>query len=453
MKMNNPQLKNVWDDVLAVIKDKLNQKLGDSSLSIFSVYYLDSSLFDLTEKNAVVAVSNNFQKLVLQQEKDLIEDALETVLERKLACNIYNEKELSPFSTTTSPNIPIVNHDDHLISNFTFDNFVVGPSNQETHSAALSCAINPGNYFNPIFIFGSSGLGKTHLLHAIGNKIKETHPEKRILYISSLEFVEKMVSAINNRTIDDFKNSMNALDVFLVDDIQFIAGKEKSHEVFFQIFNNLVNNRKQIVLTCDRLPSEIKGLERRLMSRFNSGLSVGITSPEFETSIAILKKKLELQTVDPEIIEDDVLVYLATNFSTDIRSLEGSINRLIFYAITFNKETIDLKTAMEAFKGHGASTKEISISTIKKCVANYYGLKISQLSSSNRTKNLVMARHIAMYLCRKHLDVSFAVIGKEFGNRDHSTVVSAYDKIEKGLKKDSNLKIAISEIESNFVPC
>ena len=444
------QLKSIWDDVLSVIKDKLNRKLGNSSLSIFSVYYLDSSLYELNDNLAVVTVSNNFQKMILQQDKKLIEESLESVLDKKVACSIYYEKELAP--TLSSENIALVlaNHNDNLLSNFSFENFVVGASNKETYTAALTCAHQPGSYFNPVFIFGNSGLGKTHLLHSIGNEIKNKFPEKKILYISSLDFIEKMVESLNNRTIDEFKTNMNNLDVFLVDDIQFIAGKEKTHEVFFQIFNNLVNNNKQVVITCDRLPSEIKGLESRLVSRFNSGLSVGITSPEFETAIAILRKKIEIQSVDSEIIDDNVLEYLATNFSGDIRSLEGSVNRLIFYAITFNIEKIDLNIALEAFKNHTLPNKEITCSTIKKRVADYYGFKPMQLASANRSQNLVTARHIAMYLCRKHLDLSFLAIGKEFGNRDHSTVLNANNKIERLLRKDINYQVAITEIENSF---
>ncbi len=444
------QLKSIWDEVLTVIKDKLNQKLGNSSLSIFSVYYLDSTLHELNDNLAVITVSNNFQKIILQQDKNLIEDSLEKILNKKVACSIYYEKEIALTNISENIKLVLANHQDNLLSNFSFDNFVVGASNKETYTAAVSCASRPGSYFNPVFIFANSGLGKTHLLHSIGNKIKEDFPEKKILYISSLDFIEKMVDAFNNRTIDDFKANMNNLDVFLVDDIQFIAGKEKTHEIFFQIFNNLVNNNKQVVITCDRLPSEIKGLESRLVSRFNSGLSVGITSPEFETAIAILRKKIELQSVDSEIIDDNVLEYLATNFSSDIRSLEGSVNRLIFYAITFNIEKIDLNIALDAFKNHTLPNKELTVSLIKKRVADYYGFKTSQLASANRSQNLVMARHIAMYLCRKHLDLSFLAIGKEFGNRDHSTVLNANNKIEKLLRKDLNYQIAITEIENSF---
>ncbi len=444
------QLKNIWEDTLTIIKDKLKQKLGNSALSIFSVYYLDSTLYELNDQAAVITVSNNFQKIILQQDKDLIEESLAQVIDKNVLCNIYYAKELEPLTRLDNTSLPLATIEDNLLKQFTFDSFVVGPSNKETYTAALTCANQPGKYFNPVFIFGNSGLGKTHLLHAIGNEIKIKHDHLRILYLSSLDFIEKMVEALNNRTIDEFKDNLNSLDVFLVDDIQFIAGKEKTHEVFFQIFNNLVNSNKQVVITCDRLPAEIKGLESRLVSRFNSGLSVGITSPEFETAIAILKKKIELQAVDLEILDNSVLEYLATNFSSDIRSLEGAVNRLIFYAITFNIEKIDINIALEAFKNHTLPNKEITIGLIKKRVADFYGFKVAQLASPNRSKNLVIARHIAMYLCRKHLDLSFFAIGKEFGNRDHSTVLNATDKIEKLLRTDLNYQIAITEIENSF---
>ena len=246
------------------------------------------------------------------------------------------------------------------------------------------------------------------------------------------------------------KDRMNQLDVLLMDDIQFIAGKEKSHEVFFNIFNELVNHKKQIVLTSDRNPSEIKGLEERLISRFSSGLSVGLDSPEFETSLAILKYRLESQSVDPDLVSEDVLSYIATNFSKDVRKLEGALNRLLFYSINFSgSDKIDFKVALNAFKGNAAASdkNEISVNKIKRVVADYYGLTKQQLVSNSRTKNIAMARHIAMYFCRKFMDLPFIKIGEEFGKRDHSTVINACEKVELNMKSDINYKQAIYELE------
>lgn len=443
MTVGNNYLVNVWNQVLDFVKISL----GENNTNIFNTYCLNTSLFDLSEDNALVVANNGIQKKVLDNYKNIIEDGLFQVLDKEYSCNILLENDLNKFNKSDNSN----SHVSNLVKTYLFENFVEGSSNRECFSAALASTVNPGQLFNPIFIYGNSGLGKTHLLHAIGNQIMNTDSDKKVLYISSSDFVTKVVDSIKNGSIEAYKEYLYAIDILLVDDIQFLAGKEKSHEIFFHVFNNLVNQNKQIVLTSDRLPSEINGLENRLISRFSSGLSVGMDSPEFETALAILKMKLQNHTIDCEIIDDDVLSYLASNFSSDIRSLEGSLNRLIFYSINFsNNQRIDLKTALSAFKGYKIAKAEISLSTIKKIVSDYYGLTVSQLNSKNRTKNISSARHIAMYLCRKHLDLSFSTIGMEFGKRDHSTVINAYEKIEKSLSKDLLLKQAIIEIEKNF---
>ena len=236
---------------------------------------------------------------------------------------------------------------------YKFENFVVGPSNQEAQSAALTTALDPGNFYNPLFIYGKSGIGKTHLLHAIGNYLLKTNPNKRVYYVSSAEFLDEYVNAIRSSQIDEFKESFKQNDILLIDDIQFLSGKDKITETFFHIFNHLVTRHKQIVITSDRAPNELKKLEERLVSRFASGLSVQITAPEYETSLEILKKKIEGQTISTKTIKEDVLSYIALKYSKDIRQLEGALNRLMFYAESFKKQSkvIDLTIAQEALKG------------------------------------------------------------------------------------------------------
>lgn len=304
-----------------------------------------------------------------------------------------------------------------------------------------------------MFIYGNSGLGKTHLINAVGNYVKKVNPTKSVYYTSSSDFVSDVVQSIKNNTIEEFKQNLQNIDVLLMDDVQLLAGKEKSHEIFFHIFNELVNNKRQIVITSDRHPTEIKGLEDRLISRFSSGLSVGVDSPEFETSLAILKMKLEHHSLDATMIDDEVLTYLATNFSKDVRKLEGALNRLIFYSINFGAgRHIDFKMAIGAFKTQpNPNDREISVNKIKRVVADYYGLTKQQLVSKSRTKNISNARHIAIYLCRKHLDLPFAKIGDEFGKRDHSTIISSCEKIELLLKKDSFMSVALGEIEKLLI--
>lgn len=440
---------DIWSKTKSIIKD--HESIGKI---IYDTYFDDSKLIDLNSDKAVIVVPTNLQKMVLSQRLDLISQSLEKVLNRAVSCEVVMQNDLKKIQIEDSKPEPYNDYleQDNVLPFYTFDNFVVGPSNKEVHSAALACAYNPGKFYTPLFIFGNSGLGKTHLVNAIGNYIKRNDPAKRVYYTSSSDFVSKVVNSIKNNSIEEFKRSMNELDVLLVDDIQFLAGKEKSHEIFFHIFNELVNNRKQIVLTSDRDPSEIKGLEERMVSRFSSGLSVGIDSPEFETSLAILRFKMENQSMDAGMIDEEVLNYIATNFSKDVRKLEGALNRLIFYSINFgNNERIDFKTALGAFKGSSNVDKnELNANKIKRIVADYYGLTRQQLISKSRTKNIANARHIAMYLCRKTLDLPFIRIGEEFGKRDHSTVMNACMKVEENIKKDVNFKQALLEIERQF---
>jgi chromosomal replication initiator protein len=437
---------DVWSKAKTIIRE-------DSSIDkiVYDAYFNESSLAFLNEERAVITVPSFVQKAVLSQRIPLIKDILEGLGYLVSVEILLNDEYGTPNTEST------VIHNDQVRIEYTFDNFIVGPSNKEAHSAALACAFNPGKFYSPLFIHGNSGLGKTHLLNAIGNYIKKYQPELKVLYTSGSEFVTAVVESITSKTesSENFKKRMFSLDVLLIDDIQFIAGKEKSHEIFFHIFNELVNNKKQIVLTSDRDPSEIKGLEERLISRFSSGLTVGLDSPEFETALAIIKARLNTQTLDGVgVVQDDVLSYIATNFAKDVRKLEGALNRLLFYAVQFgNGGTIDFKLAMGAFKGVGniSEKNEVSINKIKRIVSDYFGLTRQQLISNSRTKNIASARHIAMYLSRKLLDLPFIKIGEEFGKRDHSTVMNACEKVETTLKSDINYKNMVIELEKQIL--
>lgn len=347
-------------------------------------------------------------------------------------------------------------YDDHLNPDFTFSNFVVGNSNRIAQNASLAVAMKPGTAYSPLFIYSHSGLGKTHLLNAIGNYIKENKPGVQVIYCTSEQFVNDYVSSIASRTMNDFNYRYRHIDVLLIDDIQFIASKEASSEMFFNIFNSLQNENKQIVISSDKPPKDLKGIEQRLVSRFTNGLTVSIDTPEFETSKAILSKKIELEKVDYPI-EESVLDFIASHFNKDVRELEGSLKRLLFYKLVFgiNKNVIDMEFALEAFKENYEVSKkneEITVDQIKKCVAEYYNLTVSQINSKSRTSNIIVARHIAMYLVRSLIDsISYIQIGKEFGGRDHSTVMKACDKVEKNMKKDPNYHKAVEEIKSKMI--
>ncbi len=453
-------LKEVWNRVIADLSDH-----EVVTPEILNTFFRPAYIAELNSEKAIIVTQNSIAREIVLQQADLIAAAFVQILdlEKPLLVEIRVEAEYqkakqnaadSPISSTI-----IVDEDFNslpLQTDQTFENFVIGECNRESQAAALACAYNPGKYFNPLFIYGNSGLGKTHLLMAIGNYVHKAFPDKKVYYIESLKFVDKVVKAIQNNRIDAFKQYMSTMDVLLVDDIQFLAGKEKSHEIFFSIYNELINNHKQICIASDRQPREIKGLEERLISRFNSGLSVGIDSPEFETSLAILRLKIQNSGYDINEVDDRGLAYIASNFSGNIRDLEGAWNRVLFYAIMFqeDKGVISFETVVKALKDQTVVSDKTGLSPNKiiKTVADYYGLTRQQITGKTRTRNISNARHISIYLCRKLLDLPYIKIGEEFGGRDHATIMSACRKVEKQISKDRNYAQAVDEIERQLTP-
>ncbi|MBR2762507.1 MAG: chromosomal replication initiator protein DnaA [Solobacterium sp.] len=445
-------LAEVWNAALEYL---LNNRKVEAVL--LDTFYRPAYLEDFNDNKAMVITNNVIAKEILSKNADMISAAFMDLnyIDHMIPVEFYLESDLEKLRSASSQ-VPLLLPDEEFESmpiqpDRTFDNFVVGDCNRESQAAALACAFDPGKYFCPLFIYGNSGLGKTHLLMAIGNYVMKTYPDKKVYYIESLKFVDKVVKAIQNNRIDAFKQYMCSIDLLLVDDIQFLAGKEKSHEIFFSIFNELVNNRKQICIASDRQPREIKGLEERLISRFSSGLSVGIDSPEFETSLAILRMKIKNSGSDIEDVEEQGLSYIASNFSGNVRDLEGAWNRVLFYAIMFQKDRgiIRFETVVSALKNQAVVSDKtgLSPSRIIKTVAEYYGLTRQQITGKTRTKNISSARHISIYLCRKLLDLPYMKIGDEFGGRDHTTVISACSKVEKQIRNDHAFATAVNEIE------
>ena len=382
---------------------------------------------------------------------DLIQEKLSQVLDQPVSCQILLRNEvdlLQPSSAVRRRNE--IMFEDKIKKEYTFDSFVVGKNNREAYAAAMSACHYPGKFNNPLFIFGNSGLGKTHLLHAIGNFVKENKPDEKVLYIYSEDFVTLLIESMKNKTVEEVKEMICSVDYLLIDDIQRLK-QSTSQEIFFNLYNKLVSDNKQIVITSDIHPTELKGIENRLISRFSSGLSVSVGSPEFETAKAILQKKMEGRK-EEIMIEDEVLDYLATRFSSDVRKLEGSLNELFFKAILYNPEKIDLAFTQEIFKENPviAVDDELTPKKIKKAVCEYYGLTRTQIESKSRTKNIANARHIAVYLCRKHLEMPFVKIGFEFGNRDHSTIMASYEKMVKLLKEKETFQQALLQIENKL---
>ena len=445
------KLKSIWDQVLINLEPIVNDK------AVFDNFIAISSLVSLEGNIATISVPSKFAKeIIVHKYLELMDQELAKITETNYKCVIKEENELNvpvrgQFWGEDSDDSPL--ESTNLNPQYTFDSFVVGAYNKECYSAALTAATEPGKFYNPLFIYGKSGIGKTHLLHSIGNYVRLKQPRTfRILYTSSQDFMDDLHKSFKEQNATEkLKEKLKSIDVLLIDDIQFLSGN-KASELFFQIFNHLINSRKQIVITSDRPPHELRVLEDRLVSRFASGLSVAIQSPEFDTSLKILKKKIEYLNLDSNQIDEEVLSHIALKYSSDIRQLEGALNRLIYYAITFKQQDhIDMELAYEAFKGLAPTvTKKneaVSIEKIKTIVADYYNLSTTQLVSKVRTNNIATARHIAMYLCRSILDVPFIQIGQEFGGRDHSTVINACEKIEKSLKTDEQYKKAIDELK------
>ena len=442
------QLEQIWQKTLQLINESAH--FDDA---VFNAWYKeDSHLFDIEDDFATIVVPYKINKQIMMDSIDLIQQKLSDVLDMKVSCQILLKSEvdmLQPSSVIKRRNEILF--EDKVKKEYTFDSFVVGKNNREAHAAALSVCYYPGKFNNPLFIFGNSGLGKTHLLHAIGNYVKANKPDEKVLYIYSEDFVTLLIEAMKNKTVEDVKEMICPVDYLLIDDIQRLK-QSTSQEIFFNMYNKLISDNKQIVITSDIHPTELKGIENRLISRFSSGLSVSVGSPEFETAKAILQKKMEGRS-DEIMIDDEVLDYLATRFASDVRKLEGTLNELFFKAILYNPERIDITFAKEIFKENPIIAKqadELTPKRIKNAVCEYYGLTRTQIESKSRTKNIANARHIAIYLCRTHLEMPFAKIGFEFGNRDHSTIMSSYEKMMKLLKEKETFQQAVMQIERNL---
>ena len=352
-----------------------------------------------------------------------------------------------PLSSASAPSISGNDTRSGLNPRYTFENFVVGDSNQFCHAAALQVAEKPGLSYNPLFIYGGVGLGKTHLLHAIGNCVLQRNPRARVMYSSSETFTNDLIQALRNGKMDEFKGRIRNIDLLLVDDIQFMSGKERTQEEFFHTFNALYHAKNQSVITSDKLPQEITGLEERLQTRFAWGLIADIQAPDLETRIAILRRRALQEGLS---LPQDVAAFVAEHVSSNVRELEGALTKLQATS-SLRKLPITLQLAQSAL-GNIIKPKKINITVdlIKKAVAVHFNLKVSDLCSKRRSKNLSFPRHIAMYLCRKHTTSSYPEIGTEFGGRDHSSVIHAASVVSGKISTDRSLKVLVEELEKRL---
>lgn len=430
----------------------LQEKFKESLSKVSYDTWIDSAVpIRLTDTNIIIEVPSSLHKDYWQN--NLATRIVEGIYE-------FTGKEISPIFLVKNEESPTVSpqadqqpkkgpfKQAQLNPKYTFDTFVIGKGNQMAHAAALVVAEEPGTIYNPLFFYGGVGLGKTHLMHAIGHQMMQLRPNAKVKYVSSETFANDFINSIQNRTQEQFRNEYRSVDLLLVDDIQFFADKEGTQEEFFHTFNALYDDRKQIVLTSDRLPNEIPKLQERLVSRFAWGLSVDITPPDLETRIAILRKKADSERLE---IPDDTLSYIAGQIDSNIRELEGALVRVQAFSAIQGKD-ITTSLAADALKSilPNEKPKALSIYTIQQTVAKYFHITVEELKGKKRTKGIVVPRQVAMYLARELTDSSLPKIGNEFGGKDHTTVLHACDKISTAVKKDAALKRDVTALKETL---
>lgn len=452
--MDNTKTSSVlWQEALKVIKSAVSTQTFQTWFSFIAPVALNGTLLELEVPNQF------FKNWILEHYIDMITSTLKTVSGQDIQVEFriletQQEKKalteqiiLSTRANIKSPTQSLSFSNRYkefgLNPKYTFDSFVIGSSNRFTHAASLAVVDSLASSYNPLFIHGGVGLGKTHLMHAIGHGVAQRYPQAKILYISSEKFTNQLISAIQNRTTLKFRQMYRSVDILLIDDVHFIAGKESTQEEFFHTFNALHENHKQIILSSDRSPKNIPGLEERLVSRFDWGLVTDIQPPDLETRIAILKKKSEKETIQ---VPDEVLFYTAEKIKSNIRELEGALIRVVAYA-KLNNINITLEMAKDVLKDMIIEEeKKVTIELIQKKVAEYFDIRLSDMKAKKRSRVVVYPRQIAMYLSRELTTHSLPEIGEQFGGRDHTTVLHAYEKIHKELASNPSIKGLLNKL-------
>ncbi len=444
---------NLWDQILARIETKVNRHS-------FYTWFKPTAFVAEDAASVTVRVPNSlFKDWLTKHYSGVISEAMAEVQKAHLTVNYAaqsatdappvaagTDESAAPDTVAAAP-VPPAPPPAGLNPRYTFDSFIVGSSNQFAHAASRAVAEAPSRSYNPLFIYGGVGLGKTHLMHAVGQYVLQHDRNLKLTYISSERFMNEMINAVRYDRVLDFRERYRSVDVLLVDDIQFLAGKEGTQTEFFHTFNALYDSQKQIVLSSDCPPHEIPALEERLRSRFEWGLIADIQSPDLETKVAILKKKAETEAVP---LPDNVAIYIAGKIKSNIRELEGSLIRLIAYASLTGQE-ISLALAQDVLKNIlDHEEKAVTIEIIQKFVADYYNLKMIDLKSRNNSKSVAMPRQIAMYLCKALTHASLPEIGRSFGGKHHSTVIHSIRKVEDMRKRDGDFNTLIGNFLEGF---
>jgi chromosomal replication initiator protein len=436
----------LWENCLSKIKLEIPTES-------YETWFIPIYPHSLSEETLQIIIPNNFYKECLQQNYyQLIKSILNTLVSNPLNIEFIVEPEkpeqkyVDPFFDNNTHDKKITSSEptfNTINSRYTFSNFVVGSSNQFAHAAANAVANNSNLTYNPLFLYGGVGLGKTHLLHSIGNAILEKKPQARIRYLSAESFTVDLIESLKKDDMPAFRNRYRPLDILFVDDIQFLAGKERTQEEFFYTFNTLYESHKQIILSSDKYPKEMLRIEERLRSRFESGLIADIETPDLETKVAIIHKKAEQHN---KVISHDVAMFIADKIKTNIRELEGVLLRVVAFA-SFTGREINLSLTQEVLKEFvHDKNKNFTVSTIMKTVAGYFEIKVSDLKSKNRSRQISIPRQISMYLCREYTKLSLPDIGRQFGGKDHTTVIFAHKKMTKVMKEKEELEKTIKKL-------
>src|SRR6056297_2655599 len=464
MAFSQEELEHIWNQTLNEVKEKLSNPS-------FKTWFSNTKPVDLKDDNILmIEVPNDFIKDWIETRyNELITDIIQNLTDTNLKCRFYTEEELNELNEVEEDNKEEVEEDseeknenkknikrneyninNNLNPKYSFDSFVVGNGNRFAHAASLAVAEAPAKAYNPLFLYGDVGLRKTHLMQAIAHYILKHNPDNKVVYVSSETFTNELINAIKDDRTASFRNKYRNIDILLVDDIQFLANKERTQEEFFHTFNSLHEANRQLIISSDRPPKEIPTLEERLRSRFEWGLITDIQKPDLETRIAILRKKADIEDLK---IPNEVIIDIANKIQSNIRELEGALVKVIAYSSLVNKE-IDIELAEEALKDlvdkDNSSPREVTIDLIKKEVSNYYKIEVKEMESKKRTQNIVFPRQIAMYLARNMTESSLPQIGDEFGGRDHTTVIHSHNKIKEKFENDIDFQKTIKKLKSKI---
>ena len=457
--MTVSEITKLWNKTLKKVRESISDTYS------FDYFLANTYIYEIKGNNIIVVcdklagkptIERNYLKLLESTVSDLAEEkySITVVLEQDIQSNTV--KVSTPTKVIESNKETKFFENSYINTKLTFNNFVVGDFNKEAHKAALFVARNGGSLFNPLFIYSHSGLGKTHLLHAIANEVKASRmPNANILYTPTNLFVDEYINFVKaEKNTESLREFFKKVDILLIDDIQFLAGKVATEEMFFYIFQDMVNAGKRIIITSDRQPNELKGIEDRLVTRFTQGLTVKIDEPDVDTSVEILKTKIKEAGLDLERFDENVICFIAEKFSRDVRELEGALNRMVFYYMNLEGDerfTMDVAIkAVSSIKGGKDIANQLSEKKIIDTVADYYNLTPSQITGPSREAQITLARHISMYLIRKHLDVPLKKVGAMFGGKDHTTVMNGISKVDKELKTNKQLQEAINELEGKI---